>query len=104
MAHWVTPHVPSAKNIQKTGFFTGFEIIFSNAQRHRTTIVSSAAVFGDDVFGNDVFGNEVFFLGIGPVSEISFSSDNFRGVFIGGNFVAVWTSSLRPGGEASLRP
>ena len=41
--------------------------------RHRTTIVSRAAVFGDDVFGNDVFGNEVFgnevfFLGIGDDS------------------------------------
>ena len=33
--------------------------------RHRTTIVSRAAVFGDDVFGNDVFGDDVFFLRIG---------------------------------------
>ena len=39
----------------------------------------------------------------GQVSEIRFS-DNFRGVFIGGNLVAVWTSSLRSGGYASLRP
>ena len=38
----------------------------------------------------------------GQVSEIF--SDNFRGVFIGGNLVAVWTSSLRSGGYASLRP
>ena len=38
----------------------------------------------------------------GQVSEIF--SDNFRGVFIGGNLVAVWTSSLRSGGYASLQP
>ena len=53
--------------------------------RHRTTIVSRAAVFGDDVFGNEVFflgigriGDDVSSLRIGRIGDDSFFGSKFQ--------------------------